>query len=54
MIKRFDDLLELEQPHLLNDSLCVDVTTVSLYLQEGLMDMKRDSSKCQIFHYGSP
>ena len=42
MIKRFTDLLELEPPHWLIDPFCVDVTTVSLYLQEELIDMQSD------------
>ena len=40
MIKRFTDLLELEPPHWLIDPFCVDVTTVSLYLQEEVIDIK--------------
>ena len=42
MIKRFTDLLELEPPHWLIDPFCVDATTVTLYLQEELMDMQSD------------
>ena len=42
MIKRFTDLLELEPPNWLIDPFCVDVTAVSIYLQEELMDMKSD------------
>ena len=40
MIKRFTDLLEREPPHWLIDPFCVDVTTVSLYLQGELIDMQ--------------
>ena len=42
MIKRFTDLLELEPPYWLIDPFCVDVTTVSLYLQKELIDMQSD------------
>ena len=42
MIKRFTDLLELEPPNWLIDPFCVDVTAVSIYLQEELMDMQSD------------
>ena len=40
MIKRFTDLLEREPPHWLIDPFCVDITTVSLYLQGELIDMQ--------------
>ena len=42
MIKRFTDLLELEPPNWLIGPFCVDVTAVSIYLQEELMDMQSD------------
>ena len=42
MIKRFTDLLELETPHWLIDPFCVDVSTISLYLQEELIDVQSD------------
>ena len=49
MIKRFTNLLELEPPHWLIDPFCVDVTTVSLYLQEELIDMPSDCEEKALF-----
>ena len=42
MLKRLTDLVELEPPHWIIAPFCVDVTTVSLYLQKELIDMQSD------------